>query len=66
MTKAQILLKMAQLKRDYAKEDLRRMRELVRADADAPAAADQAQLNYDLAECEVALAELELTSPESN
>ncbi len=57
--KEQILLKIAKLKRDFAKKELERTQYLVKHTAASPEACDEDQLKFDLAQCEVELAELE-------
>lgn len=62
MTKPEILLKMAKIRLAYAKQGLARTRELMKHVAEAEAACEQDQLNVDLAQCEVELAELDVVS----
>ncbi len=64
MTSKQILLKMAQLKLDFAKKELDRAKILAKKQALSLEACDEDQLKFDLAQCDVELAELELKESE--
>lgn len=60
MTKPEILLKMAKLRLVFAQNGLKRTQILVKHLGATPEACEQDQLNVDLAQCEVELAELEV------